>query len=108
MRGALDDMSAALARAVATQMDVRASIAQGLAAAAPSCSAPITEHRRQHRSGRAPKIENDPELRAFILARIDRLTFPQIADDVAEHFEESRRVRKTAIWDWYRKTYRRK
>ena len=36
------------------------------------------EHRRAHRSGRPGKIEGDPELEAFILARIDTLTFAQI------------------------------
>ena len=31
-------------------------------------------HRRHHRSGTPPKIENDPELRAFIAARIDKMS----------------------------------
>ena len=55
----------------------------------------------KHRSGRPAKIDADPELRAFILARIDRLTVPQLEDAVAEALPEARRVRKTAINDWW-------
>jgi hypothetical protein len=62
---------------------------------------PVTEHRRQHRVGRPAKIDCDPELQAFILARLDRMTFIHIADDVAKHFPPERRVAKTAINEWW-------
>ncbi|CUH80715.1 hypothetical protein [Tropicibacter naphthalenivorans] len=65
------------------------------------CDVPVTDHRRAHRSGRPAKLDSDPELRAFVLARIDRLTFPQIEADIAEAFPEDRRVRKSAIHAWW-------
>jgi hypothetical protein len=52
-------------------------------------------------SGDPSKNDADPELRAFILARIDHMSFPAIAADVAAQFPEPRRVRKTAIHDWW-------
>ena len=66
----------------------------------------VTEHRRQHRSGRAPKVPNDPALQTFIAARIDRMTFVEIASDVAQHFPPSRRVGKAAIHDGWRRERR--
>ncbi|MBV2360995.1 hypothetical protein KUH32_14615 [Thalassococcus sp. CAU 1522] len=70
-------------------------------------SSAAAEHRRAHRPGRPAKIDADPELRAFILARIDHLTFPQLEDAVAEVFPDARRVRKTAINDWWNRHRRR-
>jgi len=67
----------------------------------PTCSTPVTDHRRAHRMGRVPKIERDPELQAFILARVDRLTFTQLAKEVAEHFPSERQVKKSAIHQWW-------
>jgi len=69
----------------------------------PACAVPPSEHRRAHRSGTAPKIASDPELQTFIAARVDRLTFEQIAAEVAQHFPPARRVGKTAIWEWWKK-----
>ena len=69
----------------------------------PESTAPVSEHRRLHRPGIPPKIDSDPELQAFILARADRLTFIQIAAEVAQHFPAARRVGKSAIYDWWRK-----
>jgi len=61
---------------------------------------PATEHRRQHRPGRQSRIESDPELRAFIDARLDRGTFHEIAAAVADRFPPERRVARTAIGDY--------
>lgn len=61
---------------------------------------PVSDHRRNHRSGRAPKIDTGPDLQAFIVARIDRMTFVQIAADVAEYFPPERRAGKSAIHKW--------
>ncbi|MBK0328137.1 hypothetical protein I5535_12645 [Rhodobacteraceae bacterium F11138] len=69
---------------------------------------PITDHRRAHRSGPPPKIESDPELQAFITAGIDRMTFVQIADDVAAHFPPQRQVKKSAIHAWWHRSKRRR
>ncbi|MFO1140790.1 MAG: hypothetical protein U1E59_00095 [Amaricoccus sp.] len=59
--------------------------------ALPPCDTPPFEHRR--RPGRLSKIGADPELQAFILPRLDRLTYHQIADAVAAHFPPEPRVR---------------
>lgn len=69
----------------------------------PSCDVPTSEHRRAHRAGHAPKIDSDPELQAFIRARIDRLTFEQIASDVKAHFPPERGVGKSAIHAWWKR-----
>ena len=44
------------------------------------------EHLRNHRPGRPSKIDTDPELHAFIVARIDTTTFSALADQIAEEF----------------------
>jgi len=64
---------------------------------------PVTDHRRHHRPGRPAKIDNDPDLQAFIVARIDRMTFVQIAADIAEHFPPQRRAGKSAIHAWWQR-----
>lgn len=74
---------------------------QRLPASAFDCATPVTEHRKNHRPGRPSKIDSDPELAAFICARIDRLTFFEIADEVTRHFPEERRVKKSAIYAWW-------
>jgi len=66
-----------------------------------------SEHRRAHRPGKPAKIDADPELRAFIRARIDRMTFIAIAEEVAKAFPPDRQVRKSAIYAWWRRNYRR-
>ena len=75
------------------------------------CSFPVTahrrNHRRNHRPGRPPKIEADPELQAFISARIDRLTFVEIAASVVDAFPPNRRVGKSAIHAWWKRSNRR-
>ncbi len=96
---------AAQARAItALEAAIEASLQQGLNTL-PKPSAPISEHRREHRPGPPPKIAGDPELQAFIVARIDRMTFDEIAAEVAQHFPPRRRVGKTAIWEWWRKSH---
>lgn len=63
----------------------------------------LCEHRRAHRPGRPARIDVDRDLRAFILARIDRLTFDQLEDAVAEAFPPARRIGKSAIHAWWTK-----
>lgn len=65
------------------------------------CDVAPTEHRRKHRPGTVPRIDSDPELEAFIRARIDRLTFVEIAAQVAQTFPKARRVGKSAIHAWW-------
>ena len=94
---------AALDRAISALEEALQRAIQGGLNALPSEIPTPTEHRREHRPGRAPKIESDPDLQAFILARVERMTFTAIAADVANHFPEVRRVGKSAIHDWWRK-----
>lgn len=68
---------------------------------------PPNEHRRQHRPGVVAKLDRDPEVRAFVEARLDRMTFAEIAAAVAERFPPSRCVRKSAIHAWFRGRRRR-
>ncbi len=73
----------------------------------PECDLPVTEHRRLHRKGTVPKIDSDPELRAFVLAHIDRMTYAQVANAVAGYFPEPRRVSRTAICVWAKRQRKR-
>ena len=72
------------------------------------CDVEPSEHRRAHRSGRAPIIDTDPVLQAFIEARIDKLTFAEIAADVAAQFPPKRRVGKSAIHAWWQRHHKRR
>lgn len=66
----------------------------------PPCDVPVTEHCRAHRMGPVPKIVNDPEVQASILARIDRLTYDQIAADIAAYFPPARHVHRATVHRW--------
>jgi len=55
------------------------------------------EHRRHHRNGTLSKVHDDSELRAFILARLDAMTFKEIAVAVAATLPPDRRVSLSAI-----------
>lgn len=67
----------------------------------PPSTAPITEHRRNHRPGVPARLDTDPELRAFVLARIDRLTYHQIEAEIALQYPVERHVKKSAIHNWW-------
>lgn len=107
MRAAVQMVSATLAAQVTLldtlQRDLEAAV-EGDFNDASTALPPPTAHRREHRPGPPPRIDSDPELQAFIAARVDRLTFDQIAREVAEHFPPKRRAGRTAIWEWWRKT----
>ena len=60
-------------------------------------------HRRAHRSGHPGKIESDPELEAFILARIDTLTFGQIVSDVRATFPPDRHCSHSGLGRWWKR-----
>lgn len=94
---------AALGRAGTALEEALQAIVQAGMNALPCPTVPVTEHRRAHRMGRAPKIDGDPELQTFIAARIDRLTFAEIAAEVAQHFPPACRVGKSAIHDWWKR-----
>lgn len=75
--------------------------------ALPASDVAVSQHRMAHRPGRAPKITTDAELHAFIFSRIDRMTYTEIADEIAQHFPADRRVKKSAIHDWWKKNRKR-
>ena len=68
---------------------------------------PGTDHRSAHRPGQPRKIDSDPELQAFIAARVNAMTFVEIAAEVAAAFLPARHVRKSAIQAWWQRTKRR-
>lgn len=72
----------------------------------PACDVPVTEHLREHRPGVPGVIASSPELQAFILARLDRLTFKQIAGDSARHFPMPLHVHQSTIHRWAQKQSR--
>ncbi len=74
--------------------------------AAPAPDAPACAHTAAHRPGRPARIAADPELYAFIRARVDRLTFHAIAAEVAATFPPARRVSATAIHRYWQKHWR--
>ncbi|TCO73064.1 hypothetical protein [Rhodovulum euryhalinum] len=104
-RKLLDNVSAELDR---LQVAVRAELAEGVPTPLQTPLEDLpepSEHRRAHRTGFPSKIDTDPELRAFILARIDRMGFVPLAAEVAQAFPPKRRVGKSGIYDWWRKNH---
>lgn len=105
---------------IALEMVLEASLQQGLNAL-PAVTAPVSQHRKEHRSGRAPKIDNDPAewrashrsgnplrldtasvLRAFVLERIEALTYDQIMQAGAAAFPPDRRTSRSTLSRWFR------
>lgn len=101
MKTGLEASLEAVCRCRAYCTTLQSEAAHGLEQALTDCTVPITDHRRAHRSGRPAKLDADPELRAFVMARIDRLTFPEFAQAVAEAFPPNRRVSKSTIHKWW-------
>ena len=67
----------------------------------PATDVEATAHRRKHRRGRLPKIDADPELRRFVLERMDKMTFAELERQIEDAFPEDRRVRRSAIHAWW-------
>ncbi len=87
---------------IAVKSALKGSLKQGLDRL-PISTIPITQHRKHHRCGRAAKIDSDPELQAFIRARIDRLTYQALAQDIATYFPPNRRVSRASIQRWWQR-----
>ena len=62
----------------------------------------LAEHRRQHRSGQPSRIASDPELQAFIRARIDTMIFTDIIAAIAAAFPKERRTSLSALSRWWK------
>lgn len=58
-------------------------------------------HRAAHKPGRPSKVEADPEVKAFILARLDARTFDEIVADVKAAFPPERHVSRSSIHRWW-------
>jgi len=84
----------------AAQTAIKGDLKQGLDAL-PVSEIAITTHRKQHRAGCPAKIDTAPELQAFIRARIDRLTYQQLAQDIAAYFPPNRRTSRSSIQRWW-------
>ncbi len=92
--------SAALERLARALTELRQSQQESRLASLPACDVPVTQHRREHRAGRVPKIDAQPELAAFILARLDRLTYHQIAAEITAHFPPGSHVHPATVHRW--------
>ena len=65
--------------------------------------ADLAKWRAEHRSGYPSRLDSDPELRAFVLARIDTMTYTQIVQAVADHFPPGRRTSCSGLSRWFRR-----
>ena len=98
----IDGLRAANARTIRT-LEVAFNQALNGVSNLPSTVPPaVAEHRRSHRAGVPARIASDPELEAFIRARIDRLTFTQIVAEVAATFPPERRTSLSALSRWWK------
>lgn len=57
-----------------------------------------------HRGGRPSPFDVDEELRSFVEARLGRMTFAEIAAEVAASFPEGRRTSVSALSRYWRRT----
>ena len=97
-RAELAQLLAGLTRLQAALERLKAGAVQDRLPDLPPSTAPPARHRR--RPGRLSKIAADPELQAFILPLLDRLTYHQIAEEVGTHFPPERRVRHSGVHRW--------
>jgi hypothetical protein len=113
-KGARDDVKAILsqieaeARAGAGALDrlaeaaqaLQTSIEQGVESAFnPPSTAPAW--RAAHRSGAPARIDSDPELQAFIRARIADHTFDRIIAAIDAEFPPERRTSRSSLSRWW-------
>lgn len=61
------------------------------------------QHRAEHRMGVPSRLDTDPELQAFVLARIELMTYKQVVAEVAASFPPDRRTSVSAVQRWWRK-----
>lgn len=103
-RAALDAASASLDALERVLQSALEDGIEGGIEALPEPVAPPSEHLRHHRPGKPRKLDTDAELRAFVRARLDRMTFEEIAEAIAAHFPPERRVRRSAIHAWWKRS----
>lgn len=61
----------------------------------------LARHRAAHRPGHPGRIASDPELRAFILDRIETRTFDALVAEIAAAFPPARQVRRSSLGRWW-------
>lgn len=64
---------------------------------------PATRHRRNHRPGTLSRIAADPQIEAFIRARLDSLTLVAIVAETATTFPPERRISLSSLSRWWAK-----
>ncbi|WP_022705312.1 hypothetical protein [Pseudorhodobacter ferrugineus] len=60
-------------------------------------------HRAEHRMGVPSRLNTDTELQAFVLDRIERMTYKQVVAEVAKTFPPDRQTSISAVQRWWRK-----
>ena len=92
------------ARQTAQALDrARASIARLLTTLEGGVKAPFNpaslaaEHRAEHRMGVPSRLDTDTELRAFVLNRIEYMTYKEVIAEVVKHFPPDRRTSVSAL-----------
>ncbi len=109
---ATDRLGAALREALAIAEELRATLSTPFEGPfnAPSNTLQTREqiyaaHGSAHRMGVPGKIESDPELQAFIAARIGTMTCAQVVAEVKSHFPAARQPSLSAVQRWFRNVW---
>lgn len=66
-------------------------------------TSPLAAWRAAHRVGTPSRITCDPEVEAFILTRIETMTYAQIVAEVAKSFPKSRHISMSSLQRWWAK-----
>ena len=66
-------------------------------------TSPLAAWRAAHRVGTPSRITSDPEVEAFILARIETMTYAQVIAAVAKSFPKSRHISMSSLQRWWAK-----
>ena len=97
-------IDAALVRTIKTLEGALNQAVKGVLNAPLTAAENYAAHLRAHRKGLPSRILSDPELEAFIRARIDTRTFVEIVKEVDATFPPDRRTSVSAISRWWRAT----
>ncbi len=98
----IDDLRAANSRTIKTLEGALNQAVKGVLNAPLTTAENNAAHLRAHRKGLPSRILADPELEAFIRARIDTQTFAEIVKEVDATFPPDRRTSVSAISRWWR------
>lgn len=62
---------------------------------------PAAEHLRNHRGGTLSRVTRDPEIEAFIRARLDTTTLVDIVAEIAATFPKERHISMSSLSRWW-------